>query len=55
LIRLAVLGLLVWVGYTFVKKSGWRLTRAQASPVSDSAPVASEAPSAEVEEEKAPE
>jgi len=55
LIRLAVLGLLVWVGYTFVKKSGWRLTRAQASPVSDSAPVASETPSAEVEEEKAPE
>jgi hypothetical protein len=50
LIRLVVLGLLLWIGYKFVKKSGWTISRVQASP----APVASasEAPSAEVEEEK---
>jgi hypothetical protein len=48
LIRLAVLGLLVWIGYKFVKKSGWTLSRVQASP----APVVDETPSVEVEEEK---
>jgi cytoskeletal protein RodZ len=51
LIRLAVLGLLLWIGYKFVKNSGWRLTRAQASPT----PSATETSSVEVGEEKAPE
>lgn len=46
LIRLAVLGLLLWLGYKFVKNSGWRITRAQASP----APTVSETPSMEVDE-----
>ncbi len=27
LIKLAALGALAWIGYTFIKKSGWRLTR----------------------------
>jgi hypothetical protein len=48
LIRLAVLGLLLWIGYKFVKKSGWRLSRVAATP----APVVSETPSVEVEEKK---
>jgi len=48
LIRIAVLGLLAWVGYKFVKNSGWKLTREQAAP----APVESEASNAEVEEKK---
>jgi hypothetical protein len=48
LIRLVVLGLLVWIGYKFVKKSGWRLSRVQAS----AAPVVNEPPVVEVEEEK---
>jgi hypothetical protein len=51
LIRLAVLGLLLWVVYKLVQKSGWRITRVQASPV----PVATETSSAEVEEKKASE
>lgn len=34
LIRLAVLGLLLWIGYKLVQKSGWRLTRVAASPAS---------------------
>ena len=50
LIRLVVLGLLLWFGYKFVKKSGWRLTREQASPIP--APSAAETPSAVVEEKK---
>jgi hypothetical protein len=44
LIKLAVLGLLLWLGFKFVKNSGWRLTR--------TAPAASETPSVEVEEKK---
>jgi hypothetical protein len=48
LIRLVVLGLLLWLGYKFVKNSGWRLTRVQAS----SAPIADKASSVEVEEKK---
>jgi hypothetical protein len=48
LIRLAVLGLLLWLGYKLVKNSGWRLTRVQASP----APAAVETPSVVVEEKK---
>jgi hypothetical protein len=27
LIRLAVLGALLWLGYKFVQKSGWKFTR----------------------------
>jgi cytoskeletal protein RodZ len=53
LIRLAVLGLLLWIGYKFVKNSGWRLTRTQASAAP--APSATETSSVEVGEEKAPE
>jgi len=48
LIHLALLGLLGWFGYKFVKKSGWRITRETASAT----PVSSETGSAEVEEEK---
>jgi hypothetical protein len=48
LIHFVVLGLLLWLGYKLVKKSGWRLTRAQVSP----APVANETPSVEVEKKK---
>lgn len=29
LIKLAVLGALLWLGYRFVKNSGWRLTRVE--------------------------
>ena len=32
LIRLAVLGLILWGIYMLVKKSGWRLTRVEATP-----------------------
>ena len=47
LIRLAVLGLLLWGGYKLIQKSGWRLTR-----VTEPAAVTSETPSVEVEEKK---
>ena len=40
LVRLAVLALLIWLGYKVVKNSGWRLTRVTAEP----APVAEEVP-----------
>ncbi len=52
LIRLVVLGLLLWIGYKFVKKSGWTISRVQASPAPVATPTATEVPSAEVEEEK---
>jgi len=52
LIRLVVLGALLWLGYKFVKKSGWRLTRMQASPAPTPAPSASESPNGEVGEKK---
>jgi hypothetical protein len=53
LIRIVVLGLLVWIGYTFVKKSGWKLSRVAATEsAAASAPVVEETPSAEVEEKK---
>jgi hypothetical protein len=48
LIHVVVLGLLLWVGYKFVKNSGWKLTRVQAS----TAPAASETPNVEIEEKK---
>jgi hypothetical protein len=47
LIHLAVLGLLIWIGYKIVKNSGWRLTRVQATP----APVASTTSGVEVGEQ----
>jgi hypothetical protein len=40
LLRLAVLALLIWLGYKYVKNSGWRLTRVTAEP----APAAEEEP-----------
>ena len=43
LLRLAVLGGLVWLGYTLVKRSGWRVVKTAPTPT----PVA-----AEVEEKK---
>jgi hypothetical protein len=45
LIHLAILGLLIWFGYKFVKESGWRITRVAATP-------AAPAPSVEVEDNK---
>ena len=47
-IRIVMLGLLLWIGYKFVKKRGWRLTREAASP----APTANETPSVDIEEKK---
>lgn len=40
LIKLAMLGALLWLGFKFVKNSGWRLTRTETP-----APAASETPS----------
>ncbi len=37
LIQLAVLGLVVWIGYKLVKKSGWRLSLTKTSPAPASA------------------
>jgi len=50
IIRLVVLGLLIWIGYKLVQKSGWRLTRVAASPAPTPSPSGNETPSAEVEE-----
>lgn len=52
LIRIAVLGLLAWLGYKLVKNSGWKLTREQAASAPAPTPVQSEAASAEAEEKK---
>lgn len=52
LIHLVVLGLLVWIGYKLVKKSGWRLSLARTSPAPVPAPSATETPSVVVEEKK---
>jgi len=49
LFRLAVLGLLIWVGYTLFQKSGWRLTRVAASPIA----TASETVNVEEKKEQA--
>ena len=49
LIKLAVLGALLWFGFRFIKNSGWRLTR---DAVPASAPAASEPPSVDVDEKK---
>jgi hypothetical protein len=48
LIHLVVLGLLLWVGYKFVKKSGWRLSLTKASPT----PAVNSTSSVEVGEKK---
>ncbi len=48
LIQLAVLALVVWVGYKLIKKSGWRLSLSKAAPT----PVVDETPGMEVEEKK---
>ena len=45
-----LLGLLLWIVYKFVKNSGWRLTRVQASPAPT--PSAAETPNVEVVEKK---
>lgn len=47
LLRLAVLGGLIWLGYTFVKRSGWRLVN-----VNSNQPVAEEVAPAEPEAEE---
>ncbi len=47
LIRLAVLAALLWLGYKFVQKSGWKLTRVT------QAQTATETPAAPVETESA--
>lgn len=50
LIRIVALGLLLWVGYTFVKRSGWRLSFSKVAATPQ--PVAESAPVVEVEEKK---
>lgn len=56
LIRLAALAALLWLGYKFVQKSGWKLTRvtqAQAAAETPSAPVETESvPPVRGDEEK---
>ena len=47
LLRLAVLGGLIWLGYTFLKRSGWRVVN-----VNTSQPVAQEATPVEPEAEE---
>jgi hypothetical protein len=47
LIHIVILALLLWFGYKFVQKSGWRLVRVQ-----NETPRASETVNAEVNEEK---
>ena len=41
ILRLAVLALLIWLGYKIIKNSGWRLTRiaAEPTPVAENEPV----------------
>ena len=51
LIHLAVLGLILWVAYLLVKKSGWRLTRVQETPTA-STPSTSETTSVVVDKKK---
>ena len=42
LLRLAVLGGLIWLGYRFVKNSGWRLVKAETTAPVAEVPVADE-------------
>lgn len=48
LIRLAVLGGLIWLGYTLVKRSGWKLMKTPAAP----ATTVEETPSVQEDEKK---
>ena len=50
LIQLAVLGLLVWVGYKLIKKSGWRLSLSKAAATP--APAAETPTEVKTEEQK---
>jgi len=50
LIRLLVLGALVWLGYTLVKRSGWRLSVSKAASAPAQSPEA--APSVEADKEE---
>ena len=53
LIRLAVLGGLIWLGYTFVKRSGWRVVNVNANQAAAPAQAAvEETPSAQGDEKK---
>ncbi len=54
LIQIAVLGLIAWLVFRWIKNSGWRLTRAPAvvEATQTPAPTESETPAAEVEEKK---
>ena len=42
LIRLVVLGVLVWLGYKLVKNSGWRLVNVNAATTTTTPPIVSE-------------
>jgi hypothetical protein len=48
LLKLAVLGVLLWLGFKLVKNSGWRITR-----VTQPAPVATEVPKGEEKKDAA--
>lgn len=52
LLRLAVLGGLVWLGYTLVKRSGWRVVNVNASQAASAEPEPVEAVEADVEAEE---
>lgn len=52
LIRLAVLGGLIWLGYTFVKRSGWRLVNVNANQAAPTEAVVEETPAAKEDEKK---
>ncbi|CAG0975116.1 hypothetical protein ANAEL_01402 [Anaerolineales bacterium] len=52
LIQLAVLGLVVWVGYKLIKKSGWRLSLSKTTSTSSPAAPVAETPAADDEEKK---
>ncbi|MBL8062899.1 MAG: hypothetical protein JNK32_07770 [Anaerolineales bacterium] len=51
LVRLAVLAGLIWLGYSFVKRSGWRVVNVNASQPAAPAPAAP-ASEPEIEEKK---
>lgn len=55
LVQLAVLGLVVWVIYKLVKKSGWRLALSKVSSTPAPVPSAAETPGVEDGEKKASE
>lgn len=49
LLRVAFFGGVIWLAYTLIKRSGWRLVRNESAPVQT---VTQEAPSAEGDEKK---